>query len=187
MKSDKNINIPDGGVAQLVRASACHAEGRRFKSVHPRHLKTAVNGGFLLFKNTPLQFDKNYLYNSLLMKGFVMKKLCLLLGLFLLTGCVSRTSEFGIIAPENTRVSAQELQNARIVKNVKASSDSFIFIIIPFGHPNLEDVVEKAMAQGKGQLLTNVKVEHAIKWFVLFGFNELNLTADVIQLRGGNQ
>jgi hypothetical protein len=26
-----------GGVAQLVRASACHAEGRRFESGHPRH------------------------------------------------------------------------------------------------------------------------------------------------------
>ncbi len=26
-----------GGVAQLVRASACHAEGREFKSRHSRH------------------------------------------------------------------------------------------------------------------------------------------------------
>tara|TARA_R110002012_G_scaffold94569_1_gene228869 strand:+ start:2613 stop:2819 length:207 start_codon:yes stop_codon:yes gene_type:complete len=26
-----------GGVAQLVRASACHAEGRGFESLHSRH------------------------------------------------------------------------------------------------------------------------------------------------------
>lgn len=32
------IHIPCGGVAQLVRASACHAEGRGFKSRHSRHL-----------------------------------------------------------------------------------------------------------------------------------------------------
>ena len=31
------INVR-GGVAQLVRASACHAEGREFKSRHSRHL-----------------------------------------------------------------------------------------------------------------------------------------------------
>ena len=29
---------PSGGVAQLVRASACHAEGRGFESLHSRHL-----------------------------------------------------------------------------------------------------------------------------------------------------
>jgi hypothetical protein len=28
-----------GGVAQLVRASACHAEGRRFEPGRPRHTK----------------------------------------------------------------------------------------------------------------------------------------------------
>ena len=27
-----------GGVAQLVRVSACHAEGRGFESRHPRHV-----------------------------------------------------------------------------------------------------------------------------------------------------
>ncbi len=29
--------MPYAGVAQLVRASACHAEGRGFKSRHSRH------------------------------------------------------------------------------------------------------------------------------------------------------
>lgn len=38
-KSDKNNNIPNGGVAQLVRASACHAEGRGFEPLHSRHYK----------------------------------------------------------------------------------------------------------------------------------------------------
>lgn len=32
-----NITLTVGGVAQLVRASACHAEGREFESRHSRH------------------------------------------------------------------------------------------------------------------------------------------------------
>lgn len=40
---DKSISVcykesRCGGVAQLVRASACHAEGREFKSLRSRHL-----------------------------------------------------------------------------------------------------------------------------------------------------
>lgn len=116
-----------------------------------------------------------------------MKKIFILLGLFLLTGCVSRTSEFGIIAPKNTAISLQELQEVQVVKNVKASSDSFILLVIPFGHPNVEDAINQAMAKGNGQVLINVKIEQAIRWFVLFGFNQLNLTADVVQLNGGKK
>ena len=37
-----------GGVAQLVRASACHAEGREFKS---RHSRQSNFRGFLDFSN----------------------------------------------------------------------------------------------------------------------------------------
>jgi len=33
-------NIESGGVAQLVRAIACHAIGRGFESLHSRHFLT---------------------------------------------------------------------------------------------------------------------------------------------------
>ncbi len=46
-----NNVIPDGGVAQLVRASACHAEGRGFEPLHSRHLKTASAVFFLYLKS----------------------------------------------------------------------------------------------------------------------------------------
>ncbi|SCA55785.1 hypothetical protein MTBPR1_120091 [Candidatus Terasakiella magnetica] len=34
---DEVYKEEEGGVAQLVRASACHAEGREFESRHSRH------------------------------------------------------------------------------------------------------------------------------------------------------
>ena len=44
-----------GGVAQLVRASACHAEGRGFEPHRPRHSPTLVKrGGFLIKKGSQL-------------------------------------------------------------------------------------------------------------------------------------
>jgi hypothetical protein len=36
-----------GGVAQLVRALACHARGRGFKSRHSRHIFISINLFFL--------------------------------------------------------------------------------------------------------------------------------------------
>ena len=45
-----------GGVAQLVRASACHAEGREFEPLHSRHFRR----NFLCLFTICLEFIVDY-------------------------------------------------------------------------------------------------------------------------------
>lgn len=45
----RNLLRINGGVVQLVRTSACHAEGREFESRRSRHFYNAVMGQRFLF------------------------------------------------------------------------------------------------------------------------------------------
>ena len=46
-KSARMLLIGDGVVAQLVRASACHAEGRGFEPLQSRHLISPLGEFFI--------------------------------------------------------------------------------------------------------------------------------------------
>lgn len=59
---DDLVQFIAGGVAQLVRVSACHAEGREFEPRRPRHVLTVLSiaalGENINVLNHKLQYDK---------------------------------------------------------------------------------------------------------------------------------
>lgn len=59
---DSLVQFIAGGVAQLVRVSACHAEGREFEPRRPRHvvivLCIVVLGKNINVLNHKLEYDK---------------------------------------------------------------------------------------------------------------------------------
>ena len=81
-KSARMLFIGDGVVAQLVRASACHAEGRGFEPLQSRHLISPSGEFFLLKGLSPKgsrqfqqQFIRHCRLNSLCFIGW-----CIIIG-----------------------------------------------------------------------------------------------------------
>ncbi len=111
-----------------------------------------------------------------------MKKLYLLIAIFLASGCVSKNTHMGLVIPENTQFSYEALNNAGVVKNVTGSDSKPILLFIPLGHPNFETAVNNTLKNGKGNVLVNAKVKNASQWYVLFGSNSIEITGDVVNI-----
>lgn len=118
-----------------------------------------------------------------------MKKL-LILGVFvtLLTGCATQNiADLSIIVPENVTLTPYNLQQATVAKKVKGKDETGIFLIFPLGAPTLQNAVNDTLKNGHGDVLTNAKITSKTRWFVLYGYNSIEVNADVVKLtRGGN-
>lgn len=111
-----------------------------------------------------------------------MKNIFLIIGLLILSGCTSRITHMGLIAPSTTQFTSAQLNNAQVVKNVQGEDSSPILLFIALGQPNFEKAVNQAITKGGGDALINAKVTNISQWYILFGVNKIVIDADVINI-----
>jgi hypothetical protein len=108
------------------------------------------------------------------------KLLTALIILLATTACTRKVSYLSVVVPQGEVFNGYELNYASVRKNVTATDTNLIFLFFPFGHPKFSTAVNKAIIDGKGNVMTNVTVIEEMNWYILFGTNRIEVTGDVV-------
>lgn len=112
-----------------------------------------------------------------------MLKKIILTALLLINGCSQqRIAEFGIISPEITDITIKQLEKARITTNVSATDTKKIYFIFSTGTPTIENAVQKVLLQHDADILTDAKITQIQKWYLIYGYNSIEVKGNAIQL-----
>lgn len=111
--------------------------------------------------------------------------LIVLLCLIGLTACTNRTTRMDLIVPKNLNITHENLRLSTMRRNVQAEDTTPAIVFIPIGFPNFETVVADVLRKGKGNAIVNAKIEYITNWYILFGFNKIRVTGDVVNVGGG--
>lgn len=113
-----------------------------------------------------------------------MKRLPLLFALLLMAGCTSTHSHIGVIVPEGTSITYSQLDRAIVRHNVTGTDSAGIFLFLPLGFPNFNTAIQNTLRNGDGNILTNINITDKTSWYILFGYQEIIINADVINITG---
>ena len=111
-----------------------------------------------------------------------MLKKFILISVLLLGSCTHRVAEFGVLSPEVSEVTPQQLTNARLIRKVHSSDSRPIAFIIPLGQPSLETAVNRILVNNEADILVNVKVTAKTEWWFFYGTNTLEVSGDAVKL-----
>lgn len=111
-----------------------------------------------------------------------MKKLFILGAFLLISACSTSTTHLSVIVPADVNLDLSSLNNRIVTPNVTGENTKYIFLFFPLGQPSFTEAVNATLKNGYGQILTNATVVDRTKWFVLFGYSQIEITADVVNL-----
>lgn len=111
-----------------------------------------------------------------------MLKKFILISVLLLGACTHRFAEFGVLSPEVSEVTPQQLTNARLIRKVRGSDSRPIAFIVPLGQPSLETAVNRILVNNEADILVNVKVTAKTEWWFFYGTNTLEVSGDAVKL-----
>ena len=117
-----------------------------------------------------------------------MKKLLTISAILLLiSACSTKISYISVVAPENERFDARSLNQASVRKNAKGSDWNPIILFFPIGYPKLNNALYEAMTNSRGNAMTNVTIIEKHRWWLLFGYNKIEVNGDVVDVPNAAQ
>ena len=110
----------------------------------------------------------------------------ILVSLFTLviSGCSVRVADLTLVSTKNIDLSDTQL-DAKKGQRQKAEDCRFVLLgIIPFGLPNMEEAVDKALEAGKGNVMVDEVTEYKNTWFVIGGLACIVVEGTVLNTQG---
>ena len=88
------------------------------------------------------------------------------LATFLFSGCSIRVADLTLVSTKNIDLSDTQL-DARKGQRQKGEDCRPVILGIPFGLPNMEEAVDKALEAGKGNVMIDEVTEYKFVWLVI--------------------
>jgi len=102
----------------------------------------------------------------------------------LFTGCSVRVADLTLVSTKNIDLSDAQL-DARKGQRQKGEDCRFVLLgLIPFGLPNMEEAVDKALEAGKGNVMVDEVTEYKNIWFVIGGLTCIDVEGTVLNVPG---
>lgn len=112
-----------------------------------------------------------------------MKTVFAALGFLLICGCATSSGRLSVIVPAGVHINEFGLAHSTVKHNVTGSNTTPILLFVPFGQPSFDLAVHNALQKGRGQILTDAVITDTTRWFILFGWNRIEVTGNVIDLQ----
>ena len=107
-------------------------------------------------------------------------RLIAILALFMLSSCSWRVADLTMVSTKNIDLSNTQL-DARTGQRQTGQDCHFNLLgLIPFGLPNMEEAVDKALEKGKGNVMVDEVTEYENIWVVLGFITCINVEGTVL-------
>jgi hypothetical protein len=102
------------------------------------------------------------------------------LAALLFSGCSVRVADLTLVSTKNIDLSDTQL-DARKGQRQKGEDCRFVLLgLIPFGLPNMEEAVDKALEAGKGNVMVDEVTEYKNIWFLIGGLTCIEVEGTVL-------
>ena len=112
-----------------------------------------------------------------------MKTVFVVLGILLLCGCSTSSGRLSVIVPAGVTINEFGLEHSTVKHNITGSDTAPILLFVPLGQPSFDLAVHDALQKGRGQILPDALVTDTTRWFVLFGWNRIEVSGNVVDLQ----